>query len=214
MTAVSLAKQIYGQSKLGIWLEQHAELYRTTMPRNLAYTLCQRRTHLPWRVAIVAGMCGGVAGALNSHDVTPTRASSERPRLAFIFTGQGAQWHAVGRELLRTHPVFGNTIARADASLHANVIGADFSILEELTRDKKTTRVGQAHISQAICSAVQLALTDLLASFGIRPSAVTGHSSGEIGAAYAAGALTFDSAMAAAYYRGRPLSSSRGCIQI
>jgi acyl transferase domain-containing protein/NADPH:quinone reductase-like Zn-dependent oxidoreductase len=187
--------------KLGIWIEQHAELYQTTMPRNLAYTLCQRRSHLPWRVAVVAGMCSDVASALNSHDATPARAPSELPRLAFVYTGQGAQWFSMGRELLRTHPVFFEAISRADAALRA--IGADFSILEELRRDKTSSKVGLAHISQPICSAVQLALTDLLASFGIRPSAVTGHSSGEIGAAYAAGALTFESAMAAAYYRGR-----------
>ncbi|KAK4195700.1 hypothetical protein QBC40DRAFT_185185 [Triangularia verruculosa] len=187
--------------KLGIWLEQHAELYQTTMPRNLAYTLCQRRSHLPWRVAIVAGMCSVVAGSLNSHEVVPARASSEPPKLAFVFTGQGAQWHAMGRELITTHPVFKDAIMRADKTLRD--IGANFSIHEELTRDKKSTKVGMAHISQPICSAVQLALIDLLESFGVRPTAVTGHSSGEIGAAYAAGALDFESAMAAAYYRGQ-----------
>ncbi|KAL2129841.1 hypothetical protein VTI74DRAFT_7253 [Chaetomium olivicolor] len=188
-------------AKLGIWIEQHAELYQTTMPRNLAYTLCQRRSHLPWRVAVVAGMCSDVATELNSPEALPARAPSEPPRVAFVYTGQGAQWHAMGRELLRTHPVFADAISRADKALRD--IGADFSVLEELRRDKASSRVGLAHISQPICSAVQLALTDLLASFGIKPSAVTGHSSGEIVAAYAAGALTFESAMAAAYYRGR-----------
>ncbi|KAK4183666.1 putative polyketide synthase [Podospora australis] len=187
--------------ELGIWLEQHAELYQTTMPRNLSYTLCQRRSHLPWRVSVVAGMCSDVATSLNSHEVDPVRASSEPPKLAFVFTGQGAQWWGMGRELLQTHPLFGNAIQRADKALKD--IGADFSIYEELTRDKKTSKVAMAHISQPICSAVQLALVDLLRSFGIRPSAVTGHSSGEIGAAYAAGALDFESAMAAAYYRGQ-----------
>lgn len=188
-------------SKLGIWLEQHAELYQTTMPRNLSYTLCQRRSHLPWRVAIVESMCSGLAGALNGHDIIPSRSSSEQPKISFVFTGQGAQWWGMGRELLKTHPVFADAIYHADATLRE--IGADFSILEELTRDKKTTKVGMAHISQPICSAVQLALVDLLASFGIRPTAVTGHSSGEIGAAYAAGALDFESAMSAAYFRGQ-----------
>ncbi|KAK3343335.1 hypothetical protein B0H65DRAFT_428251 [Neurospora tetraspora] len=187
--------------ELGIWLEQHAELYQTTMPRNLAYTLCQRRSHFPWRVTIVETICSGLAGSLNGHDLTPMRASSEQPRLAFIFTGQGAQWYAMGRELLQTHPVFLKAIKRADEALRK--VGADFSIYEELTRDKETTKVGQAHISQPICSAVQLALVDLLDSFGIKPGAVTGHSSGEIGAAYAAGALTFEGAMEAAYYRGQ-----------
>ncbi|KAK3503197.1 hypothetical protein B0T13DRAFT_486143 [Neurospora crassa] len=187
--------------ELGIWLEQHAELYQTTMPRNLAYTLCQRRSHFPWRVAIVESICSGLAGSLNGHDLTPMRASSEQPRLAFIFTGQGAQWYAMGRELLQTHPLYLKAIKRADEALRK--VGADFSIYEELTRDKETTKVGQAHISQPICSAVQLALVDLLDSFGIKPGAVTGHSSGEIGAAYAAGALTFEGAMQAAYYRGQ-----------
>lgn len=186
---------------LGIWLEQHTELYQTTMPRNLAYTLCQRRSHLPWRVAVVASMCSDVASALNSHDTSLARAPSEPPRLAFVYTGQGAQWFAMGRELLRTHPVFMEAISRADTALRN--VGADFSISEELRRDKTSSQVGQAHISQPICTAVQLALTDLLESFGVTPSAVTGHSSGEIAAAYAAGALDFESAMAAAYYRGQ-----------
>lgn len=187
--------------ELGIWIEQHAELYQTTMPRNLAYTLCQRRSHFPWRVAVVAGMCSEVAKLINSHDAIPTRAPSEPPRLAFVYTGQGAQWHAMGRELMRTHPVFLDAIHRADVAL--NLCGAKFTIFEELSRDKQSSRVGLAHISQPVCTAVQLALTDLFASFGVRPGAVTGHSSGEIGAAYAAGALTFESAMAAAYYRGQ-----------
>ncbi|AEO60438.1 polyketide synthase [Thermothelomyces thermophilus ATCC 42464] len=186
--------------KLGIWIEQHAELYQTTMPRNLAYTLCQRRSHLPWRVAVVANMCSSVASALNSHDTVPARAPSEPPRLAFVYTGQGAQWFAMGRELLGTHPVFFDAVSRADAVLRA--LGADFSVLEELHRDKTSSRVGLARISQPICTAVQLALTELFAAFGVRPAAVTGHSSGEIAAAYAAGALTFESAMAAAYHRG------------
>jgi acyl transferase domain-containing protein/NADPH:quinone reductase-like Zn-dependent oxidoreductase len=189
--------------KLGIWIEQHAELYQTTMPRNLSYTLCQRRSHLPWRVAVVAGMCGDVATALNSPNAVSARASSETPRLGFVYTGQGAQWYAMGRELLRTHPVFYEAVVRADTALRA--IDADFSVLEELQQDKASSRVGHAHISQPICTAVQLALTDLFDSFGIKPAAVTGHSSGEIGAAYAAGALTFESAMAAAYYRGQAI---------
>ena len=58
------------------------------------------------------------------------------------------------------------------------------------------------YLSQPLCTAVQLALVDLLASWNIRPSRVTGHSSGEIAAAYAAGALSQESALAIAYYRG------------
>lgn len=188
-------------NKLGIFLEQHAELYQTTMPRNLAYTLCQRRSHLPWRVAIVSDMCSSLAIALNSPDAVAMRAPSKAPKIAFIFTGQGAQWYAMGRELLESHAVFRDSIMRSTE--HLLMLGAEFSLLKELLRSKQDSRVGQAHISQPICSAVQIALVDLLASFGIKPSSVTGHSSGEIGAAYAAGALTLEGAMAAAYFRGQ-----------
>jgi acyl transferase domain-containing protein/NADPH:quinone reductase-like Zn-dependent oxidoreductase len=187
--------------KLGIFLEQHAELYQTTMPRNLAYTLCQRRSHMPWRVALVANMCSALALALNSHDAVPRRTPAHSPRIAFVFTGQGAQWHAMGRELLSSHPTFASAIERADS--HLLSIGADFSVLQELKRTEEESLVGHAHISQPICTAVQIALVDLLSAWGIRPCAVTGHSSGEIGAAYASGALTLESAMSAAYFRGQ-----------
>lgn len=170
-------------------------------------TLCQRRSQLPWRIALVADMCSKLAIALNSPDVIPKRAPAKSPKLAFIFTGQGAQWHAMGRELLESHAVFASTIQRADE--HLLSIGADFSLLEELTRDEKDSLIGMAHISQPICSAVQIGLVDLLASWGIKPSAVTGHSSGEIAAAYATGGLTLEAAMSAAYYRGQAIIALR-----
>jgi NADPH:quinone reductase-like Zn-dependent oxidoreductase/malonyl CoA-acyl carrier protein transacylase len=71
-----------------------------------------------------------------------------------------------------------------------------------LKKDAKTSLINEAHISQPACTAIQLALTDLLRSWGILPTAVAGHSSGEIAAAYAADILTLDSCMAISYYRG------------
>lgn len=150
-------------------------------------------------------MCSKLAIALNSPNVVPKRIPAKSPKLAFIFTGQGAQWYGMGRELLESHAVFASTIERADS--HLLSIGADFSILEEMKRDEQDTRIGMAHISQPICSAVQIGLVDLLASWGVKPSSVTGHSSGEIGAAYATGGLSLEAAMSAAYYRGQAIIS-------
>jgi acyl transferase domain-containing protein len=75
----------------------------------------------------------------------------------------------------------------------------------------------QAEISQPLCTALQVALVDLFATWSIIPSAVIGHSSGEIGAAYAAGVLTSAEAIIAAYHRGyvcRSLQKSGGMAAI
>ena len=74
--------------------------------------------------------------------------------------------------------------------------------IDELARDTKTSQVGTAKISQPLCTAVQIGLVRVLRSWGIIPSAVTGHSSGEIAAGYASGAIDLEFAMAIAYFRG------------
>jgi NADPH:quinone reductase-like Zn-dependent oxidoreductase/malonyl CoA-acyl carrier protein transacylase len=91
--------------------------------------------------------------------------------------------------------------------------------MEELRKDETSTKVNAAHISQPACTAVQLALVELLRSWQITPNAVVGHSSGEIAAAYSAGIITFEDAMSIAYHRGRliPLLKERypaldGCM--
>jgi acyl transferase domain-containing protein/NADPH:quinone reductase-like Zn-dependent oxidoreductase len=75
-------------------------------------------------------------------------------------------------------------------------------LTDELNRDETSTRVSEIHLSQPISVSIQLGLVDLLKSWGITPSAITSHSSGEIAAAYAAGALPFEQALGVAYYRG------------
>lgn len=73
---------------------------------------------------------------------------------------------------------------------------------DELLRDEKSTRLSEVDFSQPISVALQLCLFDLLKAWGITPSAITSHSSGEIAAAYAAGALSFEEALGVAYFRG------------
>ena len=71
-----------------------------------------------------------------------------------------------------------------------------------MLRDKAATNINQPSFSQPICTALQVALIDLYASWGIAPSAVIGHSSGEIAAAYCTGGLSKESAWRVAYFRG------------
>lgn len=80
-------------------------------------------------------------------------------------------------------------------------------VTDELSKDAESSRVAEAQISQPVCTAVQLSLTELLKSWGILPVAVAGHSSGEIAAAYATGALSLEACVAIAYYRGQAIVS-------
>jgi malonyl CoA-acyl carrier protein transacylase len=72
-----------------------------------------------------------------------------------------------------------------------------------ILQPKSQSQLSQAEFSQPCCTAVQIALIDLLRSWNINPSAVVGHSSGEIAAAYACGSITANAAILIAYYRGK-----------
>ena len=75
-------------------------------------------------------------------------------------------------------------------------------VADELAVGKQTSRINDAEYSQPLCTALQIALVNLLATWGIHPTAVVGHSSGEIAAAYASKAITAEAAIVIAYYRG------------
>jgi len=185
---------------LVVYLEQRPEIFQKDLTSNLAYTLGQRRSQLQWRAAIPAINSFELIEAINGDKLT-TGKEVEPLRIGFIFTGQGAQWYAMGRELYDQYPTFANSITTADHFM--SELGAEWSLIEELGRDAKTSQISEAHISQPSCTAIQLALVDLLRTWGVQPTAVAGHSSGEIAAAYAAGVITFETAMAVAYHRGR-----------
>lgn len=188
-------------SQLSVYLEQHPEIFEKRIFNDIAYTLSERRSHLPWRVAITASSCNDLAMSLNNAAHVPKRSSNNALKIGFIYTGQGAQWAQMGRELMDVYPIFASTLHAASSCLEQ--LGANFSLVEELLKPKEASKIGQAHLSQPICTAVQLGLTALLDSWGIKPSMVLGHSSGEIVAAYAAGAITIPEAMSAAYHRGQ-----------
>jgi acyl transferase domain-containing protein len=73
---------------------------------------------------------------------------------------------------------------------------------DELCKPKSTSQISKAEFSQPLSTAIQIALVNLLGSWGVTPAAVVGHSSGEIAAAYTTGSLTCKEAILAAYFRG------------
>ncbi|EAW12416.1 type I polyketide synthase [Aspergillus clavatus NRRL 1] len=172
--------------------------------RHLAFSLGQRRSNFPWKAAYLASTKKELIEKLEQGQVTPQQAT-EQPRLGFVFTGQGAQWYAMGRELIEAYPVFKDALLEADQCLKS--FGAKFSIIEELSRDEASSKVNTAMLSLPLCTAVQIALVKLLRSWNISPIGVTGHSSGEVAAAFTAGAIDVRSAMAIVYMRGALTSS-------
>ncbi|KAH8655375.1 type I polyketide synthase [Xylariales sp. PMI_506] len=193
---------------LATYIRQSTETERdltALTPANLAYTLSERRSRFPVVTTIRTKTLGQLAGRLeelasNSQAATKRLHGAKKPRIGFVFNGQGAQWHAMGRELIVAYPEFKASLERADQTLRE--YGADWSLIDELHRDEESTRVHETNISQPISVALQLCLVDLLKDWDIIPSAVTSHSSGEIAAAYSAGLLSFREALGVVYHRG------------
>ncbi|OCL05917.1 reducing type I polyketide synthase [Glonium stellatum] len=171
---------------------------------SLAYTLGERRSRFSWLVAVQGRTLQDLSIALEDSTLNLSR-SVETPRLGFVFTGQGAQWYGMGRELIEAYPIFEDSLREADRILKG--LGAPWSLIDELTKDEENSSVNDIVLSPPLCIAVQISLVRLLRSWGINPTAVTSHSSGEVAAAYAAGAVDFQEAMAIVYARGAYLAA-------
>ncbi|KAI2618197.1 polyketide synthase [Hypoxylon sp. NC1633] len=175
--------------------------------QSLAHTLSKGRDHLRHRSFLLTKASGKVETASEaaiSETVNPLP-------FGFVFTGQGAQYAGMARELLLQSQHFRDTIRRLDSVLKS--LSAPYTpswTLEQTLLDgPSSSRINEVTHSQPICTAVQIALVDLLRTWGIQPTSVVGHSSGEIAAAYAAGLLSFSQAMLVAYFRGYAVGELR-----
>ncbi|KAL2020285.1 hypothetical protein VTK56DRAFT_8609 [Thermocarpiscus australiensis] len=168
----------------------------------LAYTLSERRSRLQWKKYAIASSAAELSACLSDGDsAAPAARSSRSPRIGFVFTGQGAQWPRMGAELM-AYRAFRESMEAAGSYLQREC-GCPWSASEELLKCQSTSQVNSAGYSHALCSVLQVALVDLLRSWGIVPTAVVGHSGGETAAAYSRGAITREHAWTIAYYRGR-----------
>lgn len=101
---------------LATYLKKNRKPNDEDLLANLAFTLGQRRSLLSWRLAFPAASEAELISSLESENIQPTK-RLEKPRVAFIFSGQGAQWNAMGRELLEDYPIFSETIQEVDECL-------------------------------------------------------------------------------------------------
>ena len=183
-------------------LNRMIENYRRFVEENphsigdLAFTLANRREHLTYRAFAVVE--NG-----NVETVSSISKIGKPPAIVMVFTGQGAQWPQMGIDLMHSNPTFQKSIRALDN--HMRTISKaviQWSIEEELRKPGKRSRVSKAEFSQPLCTAIQIALVDAMAAIGVYPDAVVGHSSGEIAAAYASGALNAGEAIMIALQRG------------
>lgn len=182
---------------------------------DIIYTLNIRRTMLEWRAYCTIENLSSFAN-LEQLLPTPVRSTGvTMPKLGLVFTGQGAQWPRMGYELLEW-PVFNESLKRSQKYL--NIMGCEWHLIgkallkriwlntnagpDEIVAAGRDSRINIPTFSQAISTAIQIALVDLIHYLDVQVGAVVGHSSGEIAAAYCAGFLCHESAMKVSYFRG------------
>ncbi|KAK1634593.1 polyketide synthase [Colletotrichum phormii] len=200
-------------------ITQYVKNHATATLPALANTLAKHRSHQKYRASMIVS---------KTHDeelVTDVFSPDERPAaspppFAFVFTGQGAQYAGMGRELLLNNASFRASIQGLDRILQdlpeqdqdGRGSRPAWTLEQTLLDPPETSMINDVTRSQPICTAVQVALIDLLADWNVFPEAVVGHSSGEIAAAYAAGQLSAAQAIKVAYLRGQAVGrlQSRG----
>ncbi|WP_344409817.1 SDR family NAD(P)-dependent oxidoreductase, partial [Catellatospora methionotrophica] len=175
--------------RLADWLEGPG---RDVALRDVAHTLALRRSPGRGRLAVTGADRAATVAALRAHAtghlhpaaVSGEVASGVRRAPVFVFSGQGSQWAGMGRALLASEPAFARALADVDALIQDE---AGFSPLELIRDGRPVTGPGQV---QPTLYAMQVALAETYAAYGVRPAAVIGHSMGEAAAAVVAGALS------------------------
>jgi len=182
---------------------------------DICFTAAARRGHRDHRLALLGRTKDELIEQLErfAGGDTPRRAATgraiggRRPRIVMVFSGQGAQWAGMGRELMEQEPLFRETIERCDTLLRRH---ADWSLLDELLAHESRSRLRDTERAQPALFALQLALAALWRRWGIEPDAVVGHSVGEIAAACVAGALSVEDAVRIVVLRGRLMQRAAG----
>lgn len=141
-----------------------------------------------------------------TEERTLTAAGQEPGACAFVYSGNGSQWRGMAHVLLEKEPAFRAHLAAADAALLPHL---GWSVMEALA-DQAGPDIERAEIAQPLLFAIQVALTHMMEEANIRPSAVLGHSVGEIAAAYAAGLITLAEGCAVVTARAHAQAPMRG----
>jgi len=143
---------------------------------SLAYTLWKKRSHLDHRSFAIADSATSLQSGL-AKGLTKVGRTVKAHEVAYVFTGQGAQWAGMGREMLE-NSIFASSVQKSQTYLDR--LGCSWNAAEEFKKSNDS-RIDEAQFSQPLCTILQIGLVDVLSHWGIRPTAAVGHSSGEIG---------------------------------
>lgn len=182
---------------------------------DIAYTAAYRREWHEHRALVHGTTTKGIAADLiafaedsaQAHAVETGIALEVPSGPALIYSGNGSQWKGMGRHLLQAAPVFRDAVREVDALFRRH---AEFSLEEALAGENGDDRYEYTEVAQPALFALQVGLTQMLRERGIQPTAVAGHSVGEVAAAWAAGALTLEAAVAVIYHRSRLQGTTKG----
>ncbi|MEM7532859.1 MAG: type I polyketide synthase [Chloroflexota bacterium] len=183
---------------------------------DICFTAATGRTHLDHRLALTADSLANARRALSSFQrgLTPANvrwgeALSNRPKIAFLFTGQGSQYIGMGRQLYESQPLFRQTLNQCDEILRPFL---DKSLVEILyphpdTDGSTLDIVNQTAYTQPALFTIEYALAALWKSWGIEPDMVMGHSVGEFVAASVAGVMSLEDSLKLLATRGQLMQS-------
>ncbi|WP_367325381.1 SDR family NAD(P)-dependent oxidoreductase [Streptomyces sp. HUAS ZL42] len=188
-----------------------------TLP-DVAHTLALHRSHFERRAALVAGDPDELRAQLDGlaagrRPLAPPR-EEQAGKVAFVFAGHGGQWPGMGVELMSDSDAFREELTRIDEAVQRHV---GWSVLNVLRAPEEFSPLDRTEYLQPVLFAVNAALAAAWRAFGVAPDAVAGHSLGEIAAAYCAGALTLDEAVAVVTARAHsvvPLVGRGGMLAV
>jgi phthiocerol/phenolphthiocerol synthesis type-I polyketide synthase C len=170
----------------------------------------RHRDHHPCRLAVIDDDClraleDYLNDRTNPKAIAGTTASGGK--LAFVYSGNGAQFPGMGRAAYEASPAFRAAIAESDRALQPHL---GWSVAERIADGLTADEIRRTDIAQPALFAIQVAITTVLRDFGAGPEGFTGHSVGEIAAAWAAGALSLGEAARVVAVRSRHQQTTCG----
>ncbi|WP_413809416.1 type I polyketide synthase [Streptomyces sp. OE57] len=201
-------------------LDAHLDAHPGPRPADVGYSLATTRAVHDQRAVLVGTDREDFTRALTAlargeAAAQLVRGTGTAGKTAFVFPGQGSQWAGMAVALMDTSPVFASRIHECAAALAEFT---DWSLVDVLRGAEGAPSLERVDVVQPVLFAVMVSLAELWRSFGVRPSAVVGHSQGEIAAACVAGILSLRDAARVVALRsqaiGRVLAGKGGMVSV